>query len=831
MTGKPHVFLSYSRGEAAIVEAMARRLRDNGIEPWLDKWNLVPGEPWQPALEEALGKCAACLVFVGRSGMGPWQHEEMRVAIDRRVTRRDLRVIPVLLPGAERGRRSTIPSFLANVTWVEFHHQLDDPDAFHRLLSGIQGKPPGMLATNRAVDVCPYKGLQAFDIDDSSVFFGREALTDWLVSDLRNSLRPGANRFLAVVGASGCGKSSLARAGLMAALRRGAIDGSSAWPQIILRPGPDPLESLAVAGAQGLGLGADRGGVRAFIEDLRTNENSLHLQAALALRATPGRRLVVFVDQFEELFTLCTDDARRTAFIRTLLHAARVSHGPTLVALTLRADFVGRCASDPGLAAALSDGQELIGPLAEDEIRAAIERPALGAGVDFEAGLIEALMKDFEAQPGGLPLLQHALFELWRRRHGSRLTHDAYEQTGRVRGALDSRANEIYDSFLPAQKEIARRLFLRLTQPGEGTEDTRRRATFTEVVRSASEADDVEQVVHALVQARLLVTEGDAERRTLDVAHEALIRGWKLLRSWIEEDRDSLRAHRRLTAAAEEWQLLGKDESALFRGLRLDQALEWRRGNDTLLNLLERSFLEASEALHRDLEYTKRQAAWTDLARQVAHEVKNPLTPIQLNAEHLRRVFRDRGADFESTLELCTQSILQQVARLRRIVTEFSAFEGRPVGAREPQDMRGLLEDALSPYLAALPPEVSLRLEVAGPAPVIRVNRRFLEQAVINLVENALQAVGERGNIAVRLARRDGRVEVEVEDTGPGLDPKIRDLVFEPFFSTRTGHGGVGLALVKKIAEDHGGGVSLISQPGRGTRAVLWLPADPDRPG
>jgi signal transduction histidine kinase len=254
---------------------------------------------------------------------------------------------------------------------------------------------------------------------------------------------------------------------------------------------------------------------------------------------------------------------------------------------------------------------------------------------------------------------------------------------------------------------------------------------------------------------------------------------------------------------------------------------------DELRDLVE-SFNQMAGDLdrqRRDLERSNRLAAWAEMARQVAHEVKNPLTPIQLSAEHLRRVFRDRGADFEDTLERCTQTILEQVASLRRIVTEFSAFARPPAASLEPQDMRGLLEDVLAPYLASLPPEVSLSLDVANPTPLIRGDRRLLERAVVNLVENALQAVGERGDIAVRLARRNGRVEVEVEDTGPGLDPEIRDRVFEPFFSTKTGGSGLGLALVKKIAEDHGGGVSLVSQPGRNTRAVLWLPAAPDGPG
>jgi nitrogen fixation/metabolism regulation signal transduction histidine kinase len=249
---------------------------------------------------------------------------------------------------------------------------------------------------------------------------------------------------------------------------------------------------------------------------------------------------------------------------------------------------------------------------------------------------------------------------------------------------------------------------------------------------------------------------------------------------------------------------------------------------DELRDLMD-SFNQMASDLdrqRRDLERSNRLAAWAEMARQVAHEVKNPLTPIQLSAEHLRRVFHDRSADFEATLERCTETILGQVNSLRRIVTEFSAFARPPAAVLQPQDMGALVQDVLSPYLRALPRDVNLAVQLAAGTPRVRGDRRLLERAVLNLLENALQAVGERGEIAVRLGSRDGRVELAIEDDGPGLDPEIRERVFEPFFSTKTGGSGLGLALVKKIAEDHGGGVTLTSAAGERTRALLWLPAD-----
>ena len=210
------VFLSHNGADKPAVEALAHRLSASGIQPWLDAWNLIPGEPWQEAIEHALGQCAACAVFIGPSSPGPWQNEEMRAAIARRIDERGsgFRVIPVLLPGAERGERSKLPSFLQATTWVEFRTTLDDEHAFHLLLAGIRGVALGPGPESAVYQgVTPYRGLQVFDVNDWRFFFGREALTEWLVNSLRST--PGArseNRFLGIIGPSGSGKSSLARA-------------------------------------------------------------------------------------------------------------------------------------------------------------------------------------------------------------------------------------------------------------------------------------------------------------------------------------------------------------------------------------------------------------------------------------------------------------------------------------------------------------------------------------------------------------------------------------------------------------------------------------------
>ena len=274
------VFLSHSRRDKPSVERIAERLVEvPGILPWLDKWNLIPGDPWQEALEDALELCDVCLVFLGPGELSPWQNEEMRDVINQRVSDPDkiFRVIPVLLPGAQKGRRGELPRFLLRVNWVEFRESVEEEEAFNRLLAGIRGVPPGRgLRPLSEQFQNPYRGLFYFDVEHAPYFFGRDAEVNSLLDVLRQAKSSNTpNRFLALIGASGSGKSSLARAGLLATLEEGKeIAGSKSWQKIIFVPGADPLNELADAFAEKQlfpGLKA----AREFVEDARGNERAL----------------------------------------------------------------------------------------------------------------------------------------------------------------------------------------------------------------------------------------------------------------------------------------------------------------------------------------------------------------------------------------------------------------------------------------------------------------------------------------------------------------------------------------------------------------------------
>ena len=495
------VFLSHNSRDKPVVERVGEKLRRGGIEPWLDKWHLTPGGQWQDELGGALRACAACAIFVGPHGLGDWVREELAVALDRAAKDRGFRLFLVLLPGLPEPFDATrLPPFLSTRTWVDLRQGIDDSRGIQALINAVKGVPLGPeTATQREGDLCPYRGLNTFGEEHSDLFFGRDADIQRLIEKLKTS------RFLAVLGPSGSGKSSLVRAGLIPALRKGALPGSEAWTIRTLLPGAQPLGSLA---AQVLQIHA-QGGLIATLDQMRVDPRTLHLATVLALSDRhPSERVVWVVDQFEEVFTLCRDDTERAAFVATLLYAAGFPDGRSVVVLTLRADFYAKCAAYPELAAGIAAHQFLVSPMHEGELRQAIEAPARQVGLELEEGLVPTILEDVASQPGALPLLQHALLELWERRRGTMLTLEAYRESGGVQGALARRADAIYDSLTSEQQEIARSILLRLTQPGEGTEDTRRRAALDELIPRTDQREAVERVIGLLCEARLLTTSG-----------------------------------------------------------------------------------------------------------------------------------------------------------------------------------------------------------------------------------------------------------------------------------------------------------------------------------
>jgi WD40 repeat protein/energy-coupling factor transporter ATP-binding protein EcfA2 len=593
-TSRFDVFLSYNSRDKPSVERIAEKLKRAGLEPWLDSWCLTPGGNWQEELAEGLRASAACAVFVGPNDLGDWENQELAAALDRAAKEPTFRVFLVLLPGLpEPFDPTTLSPFVSTRTWVDLRPGIGDGRELQSLVNAVKGVPLGPeVPIEPREDVAPYRGLQKFDEEDAEFFFGRDGDVQRLLEKLKTT------RFLAVLGPSGSGKSSLVRAGLLPALRRGAPPVSKEGLIAVLTPGSHPLTALAV---QLLRL-QPADGMQKTLDGLRDDPRTLHLAGALALADRPAREQIVWViDQFEEVFTLCRDEDERAEFFANLLYASSIPGGHATVVLTLRADFYHKCAAHPELSQRIAAQQFLVSPIDGDGLRQVIEEPARRVGLVFEEGLVATILEDVHNQPGALPLLEHALLELWERRRGEMLTLEGYRESGGVAGAIAKRADEIYSGFTPEEQAIARRTLLRLTQPGESTEDTRRRATLGELVPRAGEEEAVEGVVRALVDARMLTASADelTNGRWIDVSHEALIRGWPRLRGWLDEDRAGLLVHRRLTEAAKEWERHDRDDSALYRGARLAEAIEWRSGNEGALNELEREFLAASADLQR----------------------------------------------------------------------------------------------------------------------------------------------------------------------------------------------------------------------------------------
>ena len=654
MPAKFDVFLSHASPDKPLVEVLGKRLMAENLRPWLDKWNLIPGEPWQPQIELALADCIACAVFIGSGDRGPWHEEELRTAIRRRVERREqaFRVIPVLLPGA---KRTELPDFLTATTWVEFR-DLDDTEAFDRLLCGIRGIEPGLGKQGAVYEGRnPYRGLELFDVNDAPLFFGRQELTGRLLDALKRDPSGKESRFLAIVGASGSGKSSVARAGLLAALKVGKLEGSQTWPQAICLPGSDPFFNLANA-MKGVAQESDRVLVFGHLKERRDGVKSLDQATNLVLGEPPrAERLVLLVDQFEEVFTLCENEADRRDFIAMLLHASKASRGRTIVVLTLRADFYHRCAAHADLAAMLSNHQILFGPMTDSELREAIVSPAQRAGLVPDPGLVQILVDYVVGRVGALPALQFTLQQVWQHREANRLTIGAYNKIGKIEGALGRKADEIYNAFSPEEKDLCRRVFLRLVQPGEGSEDTRRRASLSELVTDdGAQSQAIQAVIAKLTDpnSRLLTTERQQSasgQGTIEVAHEALIRGWPEFRKWIDADRAGIRTHLRLTEAAKEWTEADTDskkQEALLTGGRLLVASEWAVKHPDELSVLEKNFLSASEEHERqtkadEAEKNRRLAeaehARAEAERQRAEEAEKREIAEQRRVEDLKK--------------------------------------------------------------------------------------------------------------------------------------------------------------------------------------------------
>lgn len=582
-----------------------------------------------------------------------------------------------------------LTNWVSNALKTEIQQPLFENSGSEIILTRCTGSPKVSQPTASAA-ICPYRGLEFFDEAHAEYFFGRNDLTDQLIDRLRTG------RFVAVVGASGSGKSSLVRAGLIHELRQGhKFSGSDRWEIKVITPTERPMKSLAAAFVDPQATGLDRAEqlrrAEEFLKEGGSGLAQLAQAAAIARQQTLGHnhsspRLVLVIDQFEEVFTLCPSDSKaeqeRHRFFNCLMGALREAGEVFSIVIVLRADFFGKCSLYNGLAQQIEENLVTVTPLNYEQIKATIVRPAQKVGLVCEPNLVYTMLLDVVGAPGELPLLQYTLTELWQQRQEgtngepSRLTLDAYTQLGGIRGTLQKRATEIFYSLTPDEQRVAQRIFLALTQLGEGTEDTRRRILKSELISPSLPVELIDRVLEKLVTAKLVVTNRiyasvssagapsciitrlqpsktttnvsttlrlaqkiydqamlacnplDLDERasdyylsefstttshrwqaldtlsahtlvqeTIDVAHEALIRNWPLLRTWLDENREMLRRQRRLEQAAREWDQAGQPTEAdyLLKGSRLLDAEDYLKNYSEELSALAQQYITLSQ--------------------------------------------------------------------------------------------------------------------------------------------------------------------------------------------------------------------------------------------
>ena len=608
------VFISYSRRDLPDVEAIAPPLREAGLRVAIDVYELPVGLPWPQQLESVIYRSRSCVVIIGSGERSPWQQREIYLALDRQVHDPSFRVIPLLLPGADPAL-----GFLGLNTWIDLRDGICDATRIAMLVRAIaqtdQEYADGPVL--RSV-TCPYRGLLQFREEDAPFFCGRESTTDLL------ELAINRKNFVALLGSSGSGKSSILRAGLLPRLRR---DGQHRWEALIITPTDKPFHALTASLYQLLSPSSDPL-VRQTLANSAADgliNGDLRLESLLSglfSGRSAVQKLLLIVDQWEEVVTLAVDAKLATQFIEMLIDATsehghcRSVHFAVLIAI--RGDFVASSfLSNRNLADRLQQAIVNIGPMTSTEIHDAMVKPASQVGILFEEGLVNRILDAVEHAPSHLPLLEFLLQQLWLRREASLVKHAAFEEAGGLRGAVARHADALMESLPQPDRTATRQLFMRIVRVVEGSEPASRRTPLLELTR------EEQRLAHWFANERLVVISRslDGSGDTIEIAHEALIDSWTTLRQWCQEDRAFMLWREKLWALATSWKSSGRgptarDEDALLRGALLDQSLQWRKERRSSLSRDDLEFIDASARHQKTLYDVALQQQRKELERE-----------------------------------------------------------------------------------------------------------------------------------------------------------------------------------------------------------------------
>ncbi len=667
---------------------------------------------------------------------------------------------------------------------------------------------------------CPYPGMVPFSAVDARFFYGRKKEINQLLQRLRY------HRRLFVIGPSGSGKSSLIFAGVLSKLPGSNYFRNQSFLVRSMRPGSEPLVTLAQT-------------LEGDLDEPAQAVNNLLAKA----EPSSAQHLLLVIDQLEELFTQ-VERVKQSEFISALHMLNTVEKCKSIIAL--RADFYQDLMNSDFWPVNERERLE-IAPLRGDMLRQAIEQPAADMGIKLEAGLVARLAIDAADEPGALPLIQETMVQLWETMDDRVLSLNAYEQLGSdgqsgLAVAIADRAEAILDDFSPDQIAITRRIFLRLVQFRRERADTRRQQPVAALRAANDDPKLFEKTLYHLADNRLLTLSGHprSRDRQVDIAHEALFSGWPTLQGWLSERREAERTRRRLTDRATEWVDLGRGRGGLLDEIQLRAAEDWLKSPDAVdlgYDQLLAEFVQVSREIVEKTEL-ERETARQELAtvRQLAilgtamsalqNRINNTLSIIVPNIIRLRRRVDSSDKTILEILEMIERNTRYTSDYIHRIQDALQETEVQSV------NINASLQEAQLLVWQKYQPQTKLGLvkvvySLDDSLPIIEASVSQITEIFRNLIENSYRAMSVEGGTLTIISRQAGDwLEVEIQDTGPGLSSEILDKLFDkPVPSSDPAQGtGLGLWLSALLLQKYTGEIAIKKTGSAGTTMLVRLP-------